>query len=165
MTAIASTIIAGPYDLTWNSTAIGMTTEDGIRHITRIAKSDVTASKYGQQVIDKVYLGQNVRITFDLIEWTSNMRLFLNAYGTTLGIPGVVGRFDTTLAQVLVATALTGSAAAAALGPATRTYHSAIISNEKDVEYAMNANWRVIPVAVDIYLANISSVEKYFTDT
>ncbi len=159
------TFIAGPCSLTWNATDIGLTDESGVRIIESKIKEPVTASLYGGQLIDKIYQGQKVTVMFTLQEWTANIRLLLNPYNAAMGVPGVVGRLDTSLAQALVATALAGTPAAGTLGPATLTVHSTIVSDENSLEWAINAGLRKLPILMDCYLVDVSGVKRYYTMT
>ncbi|MGC4002887.1 MAG: hypothetical protein QM811_07035 [Pirellulales bacterium] len=82
-----------------------------------------------------------------------------------MGKPGVVGTLDTSYAKVLVATALASTPAAGTLGPATLTVHSTIISDDNDLEWAINSGLRRLPITMDCFLADVTGVKRFYTMT
>jgi hypothetical protein len=159
------TFMAGAYTATWNTNSIGLVDEGGFRIGDTPIKEVIKASLYGENVIDKIYQGRKVTVLCTLIEWTANIRTLLNPYNAALGNPGVHGTLDTAYANPLVLTALAGTPAAGTSGPATITFHSAVISDENNIEFALNSGLRKIPILFDVYYTNVSGTLKYYTIT
>lgn len=72
MTAIfgESSTITGPYTGTWDSLDLGLT-ETGFRLFHTNSGRDITSDMFGETVIDKIYTGTVVTLSFTLINWNA----------------------------------------------------------------------------------------------
>jgi hypothetical protein len=156
------TFVAGGYSMTWNGNSIGLANTDGIMVNDTPIKEIVKASLYGENLIDKIYLGRKVTVMVKLIEWTSNVRTLINPYGT-IGTAGQYSVTDTDYAKALVCTPLAGTTAAGATSFATMTFHSTIASDDNNIEWALKAGLREIPILFDCYYVDVAGTKKFYT--
>ena len=73
MAADNSGFVAAPYTATWDTKALGFT-EQGFQFSPIYARDDVRVDSFGDCLVDGIYRGYNLRLTFDLMEWNSAAR-------------------------------------------------------------------------------------------
>ena len=157
------TIIAGPYTATWSAVSTG-TTEDGFRVRHQVSKLLITGDAHGDSVIDGVYRGGNVFISFTGLEYNSLIAIF-NPYGA-IGIQGQVGRLDfgSSISKPMILTAVAGTTAVA--DPATLTASESIISENSasDIQYASRNRTVAIEMRCILYDTGGAAI-GWFTTT
>lgn len=159
------TFIAGPYTVTYGGNSVGLVDDNGFTIGDTPIKEVVKASLYGENLIEKIYLGKKVTCIATFIEWTANFRSMMHPYNAALGNPGTIGTLDTAYGAALVLTAASGTPAAGTNGPATITFHNAVVSDENNIQFALNSGLRKIPILFDIYLTDVTGTKKYYTIT
>jgi len=92
MPADASSFVAGHYNITWNALALG-TTEQGLTITPAYNKEEIRVDDFGDVVADGIYRGYNLRISFELLEWTKAGRQALQfPFDSTLGTLDGIGK-------------------------------------------------------------------------
>lgn len=145
--------------------------EDGYEISARPAKDVIgETDAYGSSVIDAIYRGiADVFISALALEWKAGLLNAMMPYatlapsGATFFGPGVIGRLDSNVAGILIATATSATPAAAA--PATMTATFAITAESFDIKWALNSKLRKMPLRWRIYPYDDAGTVKYFTAT
>jgi len=118
---------------------------------------DVRADRFGDSVIDGIFRGGDCFILIVVKEWNAATKAILWPFSTDLGLTGKIGRSMTDMAKSLVFTAIPG-VPAATLGPATRTFPSAIFAPEHNKEVIMGNEERNVPLVLRAYPARWPAV-------
>ncbi|MCC7422537.1 MAG: hypothetical protein IT428_19835 [Planctomycetaceae bacterium] len=138
--------IAGPYSGTYNGNGIGQTREGWelfIRwHFERLDQSHL----YGRSLIDAVYLGGDVSLIFEGIEYASGLTAVAWPFSATVGLMGVVGRMAdaSSIVKALVLTAASGTTAASS--PASLTASKSVISEQSRNALKFAPSVRRVPI-------------------
>lgn len=108
MPADTSSFVAGHYTATYGGVDIG-TTETGFELRPTYYKEDIKIDDFGDTIVDGIYRGYNLRVTFELVQWTSAGREALQfpfdlEDGGTLGTIRFVGRTLKSFSEALVLT-------------------------------------------------------------
>lgn len=162
---MSAEFVAGHYTATYNSKACGQTA-DGFRISTTVLKRMITGDQFGETPQDGLYLGQEVFVSYRLIEaMAAGVADIRSPYGTTVGAHwdlGVIGRFDVRgggtagvgavvpLALSLVLTAVAGTTAAND-AEATITLPLTILAENFPVEFLAGNDLREIPIRQRVY--------------
>ena len=156
-----ATVVAGPYTGTHNAASVGLT-EDGFRLRQSVSKQLIRSDAYGDSVIDSVYRGGDVFLTFSGIEYSSAIAPWI-IYGAGFGVMGQVGRLDqgSTIAFSSVLTAVAGTTAQSA--PATLTATQSIIDENFNQELAFAARGRFVPLTMRCYPYSSSGIRWFST--
>lgn len=153
----------GYYAMTYNGNDTGLV-KDTRRLRRRSRAAPITADKYGDSIIDGAYRGGDCFLLCTFIEWNANVRAVLWPFNADFGVMGQCGRLMTDLAKEMVLTAEAGSPAATE-GPATITASKAILAPENDVEVLFGNDSRDIPVLLQLYPYQDTSVIRWFATT
>lgn len=164
------TFVAGRYSSTWNSGSLGLI-EKGYRFSFQVIKDMIAnTDAYAGMVIDAIYQGiTNVFVQANSKEWTTTVLAAVTPYSAMVDTgagflgPGVIGRLDTGIAQALVLTATTGTAAASS--PATMTATYSILAENFNVEWLLGPEHRIVPIRFRIYPYDDTGTIKYLTVT
>lgn len=156
----------GPYRGTYDSNDVGQI--EGIWDLSDIHHAEAVRSQlFGDAIIDWIYRQRDSFVLAVFKEWDANKRAMFNPYGSTLGQTDVSGRLASDLAKTLVLTAVAGTPAAAANGPATRTYALALLAAEHVVQTPLGPVNRDVPILFGIIPAvnSTTGVLTHYVDT
>jgi hypothetical protein len=143
---------AGGYTATWNNLACGQTAQ-GYRLSHQFFKRIITGDSMAEAPQDAVYRGAEMHIQFNLIEYAkAAIQTIMWPYAAYLTM-GVVGRLDVQQAIVksLNLTAVAGTTAAFAQGPATLSLLYTILAEGFPVELLMAPDLKEVPIRMRIY--------------
>lgn len=109
MPADASGFVAGHYTGTYNSLDVG-TTEQGFMIDPVFHREDIRTDDFGDTIVDGIYRGYNLRISFELIRWSAAARdALMFPFDATLGtLAGIGQTIVGSFAKSLVLTPVSG---------------------------------------------------------
>ena len=168
-----SSIIAGPYNASWNGLDLGQITPDGYELTWQNSSYAINSDMTGEGTItDSIYNGTSCQLSFTLQHW--------NAYGVEqliwwMGNQGApadylfghitgVGMRHWDAAKPLVMESCffdgtsTISAANPEIDPLEITFGKTLLSNAKAVSFLMASKPRFIPVTLDIFPYTVEDV-------
>ncbi len=150
----------GSYAVNWNSTDLGLVENPhrfDIQHQSHPIKVDL----YGDTNVDGVYRGKLCYVMCTFAEWTSNLRLAMNPYSSTLGAIGLVGRLNSDIYKPLILTpqALTP---AAVLGTNTFTFGVAGVAPQNRISFLLGNVHRQIPILFEALLYDSTGTKLHF---
>ena len=186
---VSTDIAYGPYltEYNWDGVAtaykpanapagwfsIGIT--ESVQRINRQnAGQDITATQFGDTVIDGIYTGGNTFASIVGKEWFANSARLLYPWGGTYGTIGPIGASMCDAAGALRLTPIAGGRAAAGTGTAIMggafLFRRAIMSNAANVELLLGNTERLLPFTFQCfpYLLDSDSAYhwfEYFDDT
>lgn len=156
---------AGHYTATYNSNALGFTDDGFTVEITHKGEP-IRFEEWGDNLMDLTERGVEVTVEAVLKEWTAaGLQGLIWPWSSTFGKVDCAGRFAAagSIGKVLVLTA-SSCAPAATDGPASITFHNAIIHPDVAKSINLNNKLRVVPIRMMCFLTDVGSgVMKYFT--
>ena len=137
--------ISGNYDLTLGGQDIGET-RDGVHLIIRHYGEPITGDDFGQSVQEVIYLGGDVFVTFELLEYDTALAQSIFLPHATEGLIGQVGEqaVQSSNTKALLLTDINSTPAATK--PATLTVPEAILAEDFDVDLLFSPRLRTVPV-------------------
>lgn len=150
-------MVTGPYNASYNTFSLGIS-RDGytISHAVRQQNIEQT-DHYGDSLIDYVYRGGNVSLTFTMMSFIKALDAgvmwpFAASIYTLRANATPVGRLASDLAKPLVMTVSANTPAAAALakGPASITAALAILSPGTNIEHLYDSRVREVRVSLSL---------------
>ena len=131
---------------------------------------DIRASRYGESIIDGIYVGQNVFMIVRLKEWTQTVRRAIHPWAddgaaldkdkeAVLGRTGAHGRCMADMARELELTAIPGSPAAT-LGPITITAPLAIYAPRHNLQIPFGNLERDIHIVFQLYPVLVNAIPQ-----
>ncbi len=163
------TFISGPYTATYNGQNIGIV-EAGFELELIIAAQEITGDAYGDTIIDGVYRGGNMFVTFVGQEQLKGALLSAWPFSATaaasyaladLAVLGVIGKQFTEIGQNIVLTAIAGTTAAT--NPATLT--AMAFPSRESKRIAFKSGLRQFPCRMQLILQDYSGTKKFFSVT
>ncbi len=165
--------VAGAYRSTYNGVAItgntpggglGFNDDNGYEieqqtHGELIDRTDL----YGQSLLDWIHQGGNVFCTFTCMTWQTAPTLIKNvfypwgSFGVLSSSAAPIGRLASNVAQALTLTAVAGTPAAVALGPATLTAPKAILPPGSNNRLMFSSRVRKVPCRLAFLPIDISA--------
>lgn len=152
----------GPYTATWNAVPLGQVRPDeGFRHSETNYAEGIKGSQYGQTDQDLIFMGQEVQVSFTLLEYAGALASLVFSPWVASGVVGIPGRLAKcgSFAKPLVLTALAGSAATG-----SRTYPATILSPNFPVDYAFRPGLREVPVRLKALPGTSGEATVFFVD-
>lgn len=141
--------IAGRYNVTWNSLALGQTKVGFDIEFQRFTE-DITGDNYAQMVQDAINQGGEFTTAAELIEYNAAAAATLMwPLSATKYDTGVIGILDSSKWMSMVFTALAGTPAAAT--PATLTTARSILHPRFPVKFRLSPNLRTLPIRMRVY--------------
>lgn len=157
------TFIAGRYSTTYNSVDVGIT-EQGYE-LQQDSKAQLInqSDAYGEMIIDFVYRGGDVYLTFEGLAYKAGAITPFWPWGA-IGVTGVIARLASDVALATVMTATTGTPAVAT--PATWTSSKSILAPNNPARLLYNSRLRTVPIRLLILPVDVGAgVIKWFTQT
>lgn len=143
--------IAGQYTCTWDANSTGQI-KDGIRVDHTFSKRKIRGDNHADSDQDAVFRGGNVYVQFTMLEFNGAAApAIFWPYGASYLQLGLVGILDTSIAQALVLTALTGTNAQTIGAPNTLTMNKTVIADGYPVSMLFAPDEREVPIRLQAY--------------
>ena len=152
--AATHSALAGHFNGTWDSTALGKTEEGWFLEIS-VEGEPVTFEEFADNELDMISRGAKVSLEGTLKEASDSLLIdLLWPFHATGGLTNCVGEFAVTgsYAKTIVLTAATCASAT----PATITLHSCILEPGFISRINLNNRPRLIPVRFKVFLVDVS---------
>lgn len=167
--------IAGPFSATYDNRGLGSPedvgeTQDGFRLRWRHNKMPITGSAYADLVVDSIFRGMEVYLSFitiqaDNVFFDDDLSNAATPYAYT-GNLGVIGMLDVGSLNTGTVVMTAVSDTSAENSPATLTTTNAIIREDFDCEALMASRLRAIPMEFRLYPYLVTgSTVGFFTYT
>lgn len=171
---VAHSAMAGHYTATFNTLDLGKTDEGWTYEVTHKGRV-VRFEEYSDNMIDLIYRGAEVTVETVLKEWNSAGLLaalwpWSATYGKVdcSGLFAVAGDFAKPLVLTANSCSPAGSADPSTDGPATMTFHKAIMAPEVASRINLNNDTRMVPIRFNTFLWDTDSPNldnRYFSFT